>query len=187
MIATLDKSPWQIATEEYTCDHDAMILVRYTDSLGRPSVRYQCQRCGHGEGGIKRSEVSDINALPAWNKSLDERWLAARKARVEELERERERERARESEQWWRNYTIYLRSPEWKALRRLIMERDNYTCQGCMGKFDPAHLVCHHKSYVGYNRVGRTYGFEVETLCYTCHDEWHGINSDGGVRKSEYE
>lgn len=187
MIATYEKSAWQIASEEYACDHDATILVRFVDSGGKTSVRYQCQRCGDFQGNLKKSEVNDIDALPLWDESLRERWWQQRNARGDQIHQERQRQQketeAEESARWWRNYTVYLRSPEWQALRRFVLKRDNYTCQGCGKPHDARNLVCHHKSYVGYNRVGKTFGFEVVTLCKRCHDEWHQVEEG----YSEYE
>jgi len=31
----------------------------------------------------------------------------------------------------WSSYDAYLRSPEWKALRSLVLERDGYRCRFC--------------------------------------------------------
>lgn len=182
-----EKTPWQIAEEEYACDHQASILVRFIDAGGRASVRYQCQQCGESQGNVKKNEVNDIAALPAWDESLRTGWRQKKTAMVERIYKWREHQQksaeAEKSRLWWQNYTAYLRSPEWYALRQFVLKRDNFVCQGCGKRFEQHQLVCHHKSYVGYNRIGKTFAFEVVTLCRKCHNEWHQVEEG----YSEYE
>lgn len=56
----------------------------------------------------------------------------------------------------------------WKRFRRMVFERDNYTCQKC-GSTDRTTLRCHHKKPV--SRFPNLY-YDIdnaETLCNPCH------------------
>lgn len=66
-------------------------------------------------------------------------------------------------------YQVYLRSKKWKALRKVVIKRDNYRCTGC-GYI--GHLQVHHIDYRGV--------FEMEfipeqlvTYCGICHTDEH--------------
>ena len=79
---------------------------------------------------------------------------------------------------WWDRYQYYLTTPDWQALRANVIQRDGYKCQGCFRPVTLHNSNGHHKSYVGYNRTGRSFGFEVVTLCRQCHDEYHQMESE---------
>lgn len=80
--------------------------------------------------------------------------------------------------QEWRNRSRFYSTPEWKNLRHLTFERDNYTCQDCgiIGKEhtlprDPAGLVAHHK--IERAKGGPDDIANLVTLCKTCHALLH--------------
>jgi HNH endonuclease len=92
------------------------------------------------------------------------------KARHEEWQRkfkEQEAQRQRDNEVWWRNYTIYLSSPEWKAKRTLVMRRANHVCEGC-GRANAVEI--HHLTY---QRVGHEMLFDLQAVCRPCHQALH--------------
>lgn len=64
-------------------------------------------------------------------------------------------------------YKAYLRSPEWKALRRRVFARDDRKCQRCGTR---KRLVAHHLTYV---RFGHERLADLLTLCSGCHDHFH--------------
>lgn len=64
--------------------------------------------------------------------------------------------------------------PEWKELRKIIYERDNWTCQRCKKKVHKG-IQCHHK-----NPWETSHNNDVDnlvTLCTSCHMivEWEYI------------
>lgn len=63
----------------------------------------------------------------------------------------------------------YLASPQWKALRQVILKRDNHKCQLCSSSFD---LVIHHTNYQNYMNEKPT---DLVTLCQSCHSHLHSI------------
>jgi DnaB-like helicase N terminal domain len=65
---------------------------------------------------------------------------------------------------WYQNY---LRSDEWRAKRRLVMDRCGGLCEGCRNA--PVSEV-HHLTY---EHVGDELLFELVGLCRECHQRVH--------------
>ena len=64
------------------------------------------------------------------------------------------------------------------AIKRQVLERDNYTCQIC-GSKDNLHI--HHrdgKSYVKVHRDANNNPENLITLCATCHSRYHRGSTD---------
>lgn len=66
-------------------------------------------------------------------------------------------------------YAAYLRTPHWKALRAVVLERWSGLCEECGVK--PATQV-HHRTY---ERLGREVLADLTPLCATCHAGTHGL------------
>jgi 5-methylcytosine-specific restriction endonuclease McrA len=71
------------------------------------------------------------------------------------------------SREWWRNYTLYLQSPQWQLFRQRALAYYNYSCRKCLSS---RRLQVHHKNY---DRVGRELLSDVEVLCFNCHSKQH--------------
>jgi 5-methylcytosine-specific restriction endonuclease McrA len=67
----------------------------------------------------------------------------------------------------FRDYRSYLKSRYWRRLRRLVLERDEFTCQRCGTATD---LTVHHWRY----DIGREQLEDLITVCPSCHDRMHG-------------
>ena len=75
-------------------------------------------------------------------------------------------------------YAAYLRSPEWKALRKVVFERDGYACRDCgesagwfkKGTRDIRGLECDHLHYRTWMRESPS---DLQTLCRPCHQKKH--------------
>jgi len=171
------QKPYQIVEQEFTCDHAQTKVVRFTQRNGVAVVRCQCQRCGAQVGNNLPKNEHNVARLPEWNESLRERWWQARSARSQEIY---EQERDAKNAEWWRKYNAYLRSEQWQRLKKLVLKRDNYTCQNCYRKVAPNiyavsdRAEVHHLSYDGLNRTGESFAFECTTLCHDCHRRYHG-------------
>lgn len=81
-------------------------------------------------------------------------------------------------------YNSFLRSPEWRAVREEVFERDGGMCVMCKSK---NNLRAHHISYE--DRLNPDY---LITLCDKCHAQVHQYtkdfnselqNTDGEIRK----
>lgn len=66
-------------------------------------------------------------------------------------------------------YDQYLRSPEWKAKRQVVIQRENNICQGC--RIRPIEEV-HHATY---SNIGDELFFQLVGLCSLCHRKVHRI------------
>lgn len=62
----------------------------------------------------------------------------------------------------------YLKSPEWNTLRKSILRRDNYTCQGCGITNVP--LEVHH---LHYRNFGMEKHSDLVAVCRECHQAIH--------------
>lgn len=77
-----------------------------------------------------------------------------------------------------KEYAAHLRSPHWKALRKVVFERDGYRCVDCgeeagyfvNGKRDIRGLECDHETYV---RLFAELPQDCRTRCRPCHRAKH--------------
>ncbi len=68
------------------------------------------------------------------------------------------------------NYEAYLRTPEWKAKSRLVIERAGGVCEGCgIERATQTH-------HLTYTHVGNEFLWELRAVCRGCHERWHGRN-----------
>lgn len=69
-----------------------------------------------------------------------------------------------------KEYDKALKSPQWKAKRKVILERDNYTCTKC-GCKDNLHV--HHTYYLSDKMPWEVPNSCLITLCRVCHKKEH--------------
>jgi 5-methylcytosine-specific restriction endonuclease McrA len=62
----------------------------------------------------------------------------------------------------------YLRSPEWRDLRRLALERDAFRCRLCNSRW---RLEVHHRRYPPPWEADQL--SNLSTLCRNCHGSFH--------------
>jgi 5-methylcytosine-specific restriction endonuclease McrA len=139
-----------------SCDCSSVEVRRRVNSNGVAVAAVQCLRCGRQQRNVPVRSVH-FASLPPWDERLPERWR-------EQVHQYYQAHRDRENERWWRHYDAYLASYQWKQKRKQVLERDNYTCQGCGVR--PAEQV-HHLTY---RRVGREMNFDLVSVCTRCHD-----------------
>lgn len=128
-----------------------------------------CKFCGHkNRGGLKSAK--NKNNLPNANELL---------AQYEEIEKEsnnlffEKREsynnklKEKRLEKRKEYYNECIKSAEWLNLRQLVLERDNYICQGCLkAKAQEVH-------HLTYENLENEFTFELISLCKLCHDRIH--------------
>lgn len=69
------------------------------------------------------------------------------------------------------DYQRKLKDPRWDRLRKIILQRDNYTCLNCSN--DNIKLNVHH-TYYDTNLEPWEYDEDsLITLCENCHEEHH--------------
>ncbi len=77
-----------------------------------------------------------------------------------------------------KEYAAHLRSPFWKALRKVVFERDGYRCVDCgaeagyfvSGKRDMRGLECDHITYRNWMKETPA---DCATRCRPCHRKKH--------------
>lgn len=65
-----------------------------------------------------------------------------------------------------KEYTAYLKSPQWQKRRKEALERVGYRCEHCKKPFVPSRLQLHHRNY---ERLGKELPSDTEVLCDSCH------------------
>ena len=67
------------------------------------------------------------------------------------------------------DYKKYLKSQDWKLLRKLVIKRDKYRCVRC-GYI--GYLQVHHTNYRGIYTMNFSIE-QLESVCDVCHKEIH--------------
>ena len=82
--------------------------------------------------------------------------------------------------QYYEAYNLYLKSPEWRELRKLVLKRDKYRCIDCNVRayhkdFCPTgeKLQVHHLHYDGIQTMTFT-PEQCVSVCKLCHEIRHG-------------
>ncbi len=170
-------SAWETIEKRFHCSHEKEQLVKYQQSSGQWRARRQCLNCGE----YTTSDLSQHNivfaGLPVANTTLRDSYRDAKKkayddARFQHLS-QFEQEKIDSDRKWWANYNHYLESTHWKQLRKMVLGRDDCRCQNCFRQVTESTAHVHHLSYVGLDRVGKSFAFECVTLCAQCHIEFH--------------
>ena len=71
-------------------------------------------------------------------------------------------------------YGEKLKDPRWQKKRLEILERDDWTCQGCWATEKTLHV--HHLAYT--NNPWDAEAEDLMTLCDSCHDRLHKNKAD---------
>lgn len=69
------------------------------------------------------------------------------------------------------NYNEQLKSPLWQKKRLEIMQRDNFTCQGCGSTENQLHV--HHYVYKEGLKAWEHDTKLLSTMCEKCHSIYH--------------
>lgn len=147
---------WSSGVNYEPCSHaTARVRKKRTASNGW-SLRKQCDHCGAGVGPVLRQAGFVLSEVPEFDEELERRWRRLYSQRIED--------RRADFFEW---YNAYLRSPEWKHRRQLVLKRDNFICQGCLEQ--PATMV-HHLTY---EHVGNELLWELQSICDDCHEKAH--------------
>lgn len=133
---------------------------------GARVIQLQCIDCGRSVGSFvsqKDKSQEYLESLDKWDDEMQRR----DRTMAEERHLANVRQRQQESDAWWANYEAYLRTPEWQAKRKAVLERDKHLCQGCL---KARAIQAHHQTYV---HLENELLFELISLCKPCHDRNH--------------
>ncbi|MFA6962735.1 MAG: hypothetical protein WC205_18410 [Opitutaceae bacterium] len=149
------------------CAHPEKILCRRDDKNGNPRLYNQCQLCGEEVGTRVSAKGIDSEKLKTLIK-FDEELKRSKWASFHESYRKaRLLEQNRLKDNWNECYNRYLKHPEWRAKRKLVLERAQHLCEGC--RTASAQEV-HHTTY---KHIGNEFLFELVAMCKPCHDRLH--------------
>lgn len=130
----------------------------------------QCDLCGETTtGALAYAKFTPelIAAMPPMDMEFRE------KIRNESRERQRQEQQERLAQfevqrvEHTQKYYEYLKTPQWHAKRKAVLERDNYVCRGCL---TAQATIVHHLTY---DHVFDELLFELVAVCKPCHDRAH--------------
>lgn len=80
-------------------------------------------------------------------------------------------------------YQKYIKSPEFRALRDIVLERDNYRCRCCGRTLEEIAdtkltLQAHHSTYEHLGECNEKEIEDIITLCSACHKGVHSATSN---------
>lgn len=155
---------------KHCCNYSDHKQVQFEQSNNVWVQRTACSICKTLIGGaVKKQE--NFNQLP---KYTQQRLLEIRAQKDSEckklfdyIEKLVTDYREVHNELWWKNYDEYLLTNKWQNIRSLVLERDNYICQGCLNS--KAKDV-HHTTYAN---LFDELLFQLIPLCRSCHQKLH--------------
>lgn len=71
--------------------------------------------------------------------------------------------RIRRGKYFWLDYDRYLKTPQWRNKRQVVLHRARYKCRHCKKR---RATQAHHLTYV---RVGKERLSDLQAVCYPCH------------------
>ncbi len=157
------------------CEHEYQRLTKMSHCK---QARMQCAQCGQAIGNAIRHDLLEVpfDSLPEFDQEFrDLFWKRKQEIREERIKNEQaklesiELDRKAEKESRRLFYEEYLQSEKWKAIRRLVIDRENGICQGCR-KSRISEI--HHATY---DHLGDELLFELIGLCRDCHKKTHHI------------
>lgn len=168
-------SRWQALA----CIQHQLMLVRRMLKNGSSAIVQQCSTCGIQVGSaVKR--LPEHDALPIFDTTIQVAYSKRRHQQWREINRELD---SKAREEWKREYHDYLLTPQWTALRDLVLQRENHLCQGCRKE---RATQAHHTTY---QNVGHEFLFELVALCRPCHERFHQVYEaavDTGLESYDY-
>lgn len=79
----------------------------------------------------------------------------------------------------YNRYKKYIRSKEFKAVKKIVEERDGGQCQTCgRTRQDGVTLSCHHRVYRHLYEGGEAEAGDCITLCSICHRAIHSAKKN---------
>lgn len=163
----IDCEYWTYERHEECCREPFKIIVIDRKNHDLYFIREQCFNCGGCRNKQKplsskiygdqiREELNTIRESEYWDDYQDEKSILA------SLKKEY---RFYNSPSY--KYYMYLSSPEWKAKRKLVFERDNNVCRVCE-KSNASEV--HHLTYENvFNEALE----DLISICHECHKGIH--------------
>ena len=146
------------------CDHKNNIPIKYRISNGAIQVKMFCKDCNKLHGCALKQTEFDLTRLPEASYENYQKYL--QKIYEKDQGQVREYVKSLNIPEWHQLHNDYIESEEWKALRKIILERDNYNCQICNEKAKDVH-------HLTYKHLKNEFHFELVALCRECHQKYY--------------
>lgn len=159
---------WKDFGKEWDCSHASTVLRVKTNAAGLPMYGNQCVRCGEAVGSwLKKTSIPDLRRVPPWDEGLRDQFFAERDSARRETETTFALAQEEKSREWWAAYNEYLQTAHWQRVRRKVLDRAKYVCEGCQ---EARATQVHH---VSYDHIGDELLWELRAVCQGCHEKVH--------------
>lgn len=154
------------------CNRPDYKPVKFVTASQTIQVREQCQYCGNIKGnsigGFNKDERERLPVADVDKRERRSTFISGAYKKLSEKKLELSRTKNKERyHQRLKEYSDYLNSPEWKAKRLLVLQRDKYLCQSCLLT---KAIQVHHKTYEFCDLKGNEPCFDLFSVCLPCHD-----------------
>jgi hypothetical protein len=184
--------PRLLVRERYSCQHEKSIIVKYQQAHGQWRIRKQCLSCGEYCSSDLKMSGYDLETIPVADFSLRDQRRGKYRAEYDDATKDYYEQRQMAitprsviedwdtddldtDENFWDQYSVYLRSRGWHKMRQLVIKRDGNLCQACLN--NKATQV-HHLSYRLFKKLGKSAAFELVAICNQCHEKIHPRMAD---------
>ena len=155
------------------CINEQLIFVRYKIANDTIQLRKGCLNCKQIQPkSYKKAEyLSEFNSAPILTSEVN-RQRSDKKSKewsmIHELSKRIKKEIIEEiSIQYRQQYEEHLQSEYWHRIRKKVLLRDDFLCQGCL---ENQATQVHHTTY---SHLGNELAFQLISLCASCHSKVH--------------
>ena len=145
------------------------------DSRGNLTVRQQCPVCGSAASQCLPTRRFDMAKLPEFNEASRAAHERGVSAEYERRAADRDARKQSERDAWWARYNAYLRTPEWREKRKLVLIRDGHRCTACStAEAEEVH-------HITYRHAFNEPLFDLTAVCSACHYEITRMDREGPI------
>lgn len=96
-----------------------------------------------------------------------------------DLTKKAQGEKKRQRDEEYLNYRRYIRSKQFKEVKKIVEERDGHKCMTCgRTRADGITLSCHHRCYAHLYEGGESEAEDCITVCSICHRAIHSAKKN---------
>ncbi len=155
---------------ETGCDHETCGIRRVPIKGGKHYICNQCLTCGERMGNwLPKKDFPNVSEIAIAGEMTPNKFW---RVRWEKWEATKQGFLAKSDRVLSEEYTKYLGSSEWKALRQKVFQRSNGICEGCA---DRKATQVHHLTY---KHIFNEFLWELAAICDECHDRVHAESED---------
>jgi hypothetical protein len=160
-----------LAPIDAACTHPRRELRQRRNKGGAIQYIEQCLRCGDSVG-LFHKHTTDLATSPVWDEKLEDEFHATRLRDREAVIQKHVRIQRGRSEGFWKEYSVYLNSDDWRQKRTRVLQRAKGRCEGCGVK---AATQVHHLTY---KHAFAEFLFELVAICDDCHGRLHSDETE---------